>query len=202
MEEWRNAGSLVAILHAPTNLKPFTTLHAKGNFSAKRTYAKFCLIKPEPHNTLPVMTALMYWHYHKLSGICGLRGVNIDPSWSLKCAVSWRHTTNTQHEFKMKLDLHSTCSRRFTFEKDLSSMDCKKREIHYSKLSAVCFDLNTSIGSCQHQLWLISSLCSCLLALTLQAEVLSLPCPVTVWVLGLFLIWVNAYLERKNWVIT
>lgn len=31
------------------------------------------------------------------------------------------------------LDLHSSCSWWFTFEKDLSSMDCVKREVHYSK---------------------------------------------------------------------
>lgn len=83
---------------------------------------------------------------------------------------------------------------------DLHSKHCyqtwiaKMEKNGAENLSAVCIDLRTFICSCQHQLHLNNSLCSCLFAFTLHAEVLSLSCSVTVWVLRLFLVWVNTYL--------
>ena len=40
-----NAGNL-AVLHAPTRLKPFRSLHTKRNFSAKGASGKSLLIRP------------------------------------------------------------------------------------------------------------------------------------------------------------
>ena len=83
---------------------------------------------------------------------------------------------------------------RLKIQEKICNKGCEKEKYYTGNLSAVRADLRVFVNGSYYQLRFSGSLRSCLLPFTPHAEVLSLPCSVTVWVFRLFLIWVNTYL--------